>query len=51
MLTISRTTHTDGTITYAGRLMSFQRGDLYELQTRDGNLVLVKRKFNELVNE
>lgn len=51
MLTLSRITNADGTITYAGRLMSFQHGDLFELQTKDGNLILVKKNFYDLVNE
>ena len=50
-LTVSRITNTDGTIRYTGRLMSFKHGDLFELQTKDGNLVLVKKNFYDLVNE
>jgi hypothetical protein len=50
-LTISRVTHEDGTISYTGRLISFKSGDLFELQTRNGQLMLVKRNYNDLVNE
>jgi hypothetical protein len=50
-LTVSKIFNTDGTIKYTGRLMSFQHGDLYELQTRDNRLYLVKRNFYDLVNE
>ena len=49
--TISKISNADGTITYKGRIMSFQHSDLYELQNRDGQLVLVKRNFYDLVNE
>ena len=50
-LTISRITNTEGVVSYTGRIMSFAHGDLYELQKQDGNFVLVKRKFYDLVNE
>lgn len=50
-LSFSKTTHADGTVTYTGRIISFQHGDLYELQTQQGQLVLVKRNFYDLVNE
>ncbi|HYC39421.1 MAG TPA: hypothetical protein VEB63_02960 [Chitinophagaceae bacterium] len=51
MLTISRTRKPEGGYRYIGRLLSFQHGDLYELQERNGRLVLVKRNFYDLVNE
>lgn len=50
-LTISKTTHTDGTVSYSGRVISFQHSDLYELQNHNGQFVWVKRNFNDLVNE
>ena len=50
-LTISRITNPDGSIKYTGRLMSLQHGDLYELQTRENRLFLVKRNLYDLVNE
>lgn len=50
-LTISRITNPDGSIKYSGRLMSMKHGDLYELQTRENRLFLVKRNFYDLVNE
>ena len=50
-LTISRLTHPDGTISYSGRLISFHHGDLYELKKVDGNYMLVKKNFYDLVNE
>lgn len=50
-LTLSRITNTDGTISYTGRIVSFQHGDLYELKKRDNVFVLVKRNYQELVSE
>jgi hypothetical protein len=50
-LTLSRITNADGTITYSGRVLSFQHGDLLELKNQNGHFILVKRKFNDLVNE
>jgi hypothetical protein len=50
-LYISKVTTVDGTEKYNGRLMSFQHGDLYVLQQKDGGFVLVKKNFYELVNE
>jgi hypothetical protein len=49
--TLSRITNPDGTIRFSGRIISFKHGDLLELQERNGQLVLVKRNFYDLVNE
>jgi hypothetical protein len=50
-LTFSRTNNADGTLSYTGRIISFQHGDLLELQQEKGGFVLVKKKFYDLVNE
>lgn len=50
-LTVSKITNTDGSIRYTGRIISFKHGDLYELENHDGQLVLVKKNYYELVNE
>ena len=50
-LTLSKITNADGTILYSGRILSFQHGDLLELKNQAGHYILVKRKFNDLVNE
>ena len=50
-LTVSRITSPEGIVTYTGRIISFQHGDLYELQNKDGIYTLVKRNFYDLVNE
>ncbi|OSZ76912.1 hypothetical protein CAP36_10785 [Chitinophagaceae bacterium IBVUCB2] len=50
-LTISRTTSPEGVVSYVGRIISFQHGDLYELQNQNGQFVLVKKNYHELINE
>jgi hypothetical protein len=50
-LTISKIIKEDGTITYTGRIISFQHGDLYEIQNQGGQFTLVKKNFYDLVNE
>jgi hypothetical protein len=50
-MTLSKITGADGTISYSGRILSFQHADLLELKNQDGHYILVKRNFNELVNE
>jgi hypothetical protein len=49
--TVSRYTDAEGLVSYTGRIISMQHGDAYDLKTESGNLVLVKRKFQSLVNE
>ena len=51
-LSFSRITRENGTITYAGRIMSFQHGDAYEInQEKNGEYYFVKKGFYDLVNE
>lgn len=50
-LTLSRITKADGTVSFVGRIISFQHGDLYELKNESGKMVLIKRNYYELVNE
>ena len=49
--TVSRITNAQGLVSYTGRIISMQHGDLYELKKEADNFVLVKRKFYDLVNE
>ena len=49
--TISKTTGANGTVSYRGRIISFKHGDLYELQSQNGQYMLVKRNYYDLVNE
>jgi hypothetical protein len=50
-LSISKVITEDGTIKYNGRLISFQHGDAYALEQKDGGFVLVKKNFYDLINE
>lgn len=50
-LYISKVTLEDGRIKYNGHLMSFQHGDLYILQQKNGEFSLVKKNYYDLVNE
>ena len=49
-LTLSKINGPDG-ISYTGRIMSMQHGDVYELKQVNNSLALVKGRFNTLVNE
>jgi hypothetical protein len=51
-LTISQVTNEDGSISFIGRIISFNHGDVYELQKQpDESYAFVKKKFYDLVNE
>lgn len=50
-LTLSSFTTTDGTVRYSGRIVSFKHSDLFVLEKQNDQYYLVKKKFNELVNE
>jgi hypothetical protein len=51
-LTFTQRTNDDGTISYIGRIISFEHADVYELQQKDdGSYEFVKKKFYDLVNE
>ncbi len=48
---LTRITNSDGSVTYRGRIISFKHGDLFELEYQQGQYVLVKKNFYDLVNE
>ena len=50
-LTVSRITDDTGHISYIGRMLSMQHGDMFELKNENSQFLLVKRKFYDLVNE
>lgn len=50
-LSFSKITKQDGTISYAGRIISFQHGDAYEINVENGQYFFVKKGFYDLVNE
>lgn len=50
--TLSRITNTEtGAISFTGRMLSMQSGDLYELRNSGQQYTLVKKTFYELINE
>lgn len=49
--TLSRITNADGSVSYSGRILSFRYDDLLELKNQDGQFILVKRKYSDLINE
>ena len=49
--TINQIINADGSTNYTGRIISFQHGDLFELQNQKGNWVLVKKNYYDLINE
>jgi len=51
MMSFSRTENTDKSTLYVGRIVSLKHGDLFELQNRNGEYFLVKKRFYDLVNE
>ena len=50
-LTLSQITNPDGSINYRGRIVSFQHGDCFELKTEKGQYILVKRNFEDMIND
>jgi hypothetical protein len=50
-MTITKRLNADGTVSYIGRILSFQHGDFYELTNQQGQWFLVKKNFYDLVNE
>ena len=50
-LTLSRVVLADGKIRYTGRIISFQHGDMYVLEEKDGQQAFVRKTYYELINE
>src|SRR5688572_25252085 len=50
-LSFTRIIKEDGSIQYEGRIVSFQHGDAYEINYENGQYVLIKKGFYDLVNE
>lgn len=48
---VSKATNADGTVSYRGRIISFKHGDFYNLENQNGQYILVKKNFYDLVNE
>ena len=49
--TVNKIINADGSISYTGRIVSFQHGDLFELQNQKGSWFLVKKNYYDLINE
>lgn len=50
-LSFSKLIKEDGTISYVGRIISFQHGDAYEITNENGQYYFIKKGFYDLVNE
>jgi hypothetical protein len=51
VFTLSKTTNTDGSFSYIGRIMSRNNGDAYEIKKENNEYVLQKKNLNELIAE
>lgn len=49
--TITKITNNDGGVSYTGRIISMKNADIYELKNNNGNYMLVKRNFYDIINE
>lgn len=50
-LSFSKIINEDGGVSFAGRIISFQHGDAYEITLENDQYVFVKKGFYDLVNE
>jgi len=50
-LTLSSSVLSNGAVKYTGRIISFQHGDVYELQNQNDQYILTKKNFYDLINE
>ena len=50
-LSFSKLMKEDGSISYIGRIISFQHGDAYEIILENGQYFFVKKDFYDLVND
>ncbi len=41
----------EGVVTYAARMISMKHGDLYVLESKNGQYIFVKKNFYDLINE
>lgn len=51
VLSFSKITNADKSNSFTGRIVSLQHGDLYELKNQNGQFVMAKKNFYDLVNE
>ena len=50
-LTLSSSAQPNGTVKFSGRIISFQHGDAYVLQSQNNQYILIKKNFYDLINE
>jgi len=50
-LTLSSSAQPNGTVKFTGRIISFQHGDMYELQKQTDQYILIKKNFYDVINE
>ncbi len=50
-LTVSKLTAENGTVSYTGRIISKEHGDVYVLQEEKGLFSLIKKNYTDIVNE
>lgn len=50
-LSFSKLIKDDGSVSYVGRIISFQHGDAYEITMENGQYYFIKKGFYDLVNE
>jgi hypothetical protein len=50
-LTLSSSAQTNSAVRFTGRIISFQHGDVYELQNQNNQYILIKKNFYDLINE
>ena len=48
---LSKIKDSDGTLKYTGRIISMQHGDAFEISFENGQYYLVKKTFNNMINE
>lgn len=51
MLTLSSVTNTDGTVSFVGRIFSYQHGDAFELQEKNNQYFWIKKNLREMMTE
>lgn len=51
IFTFVRLRNEDGSISYQGRIISYKHSDAFEIQVEDGQYVLTKKKFYDLLSE
>jgi hypothetical protein len=49
--TLSSSIQPNGTVKFTGRIISMQHSDLYELQNKNDQYILIKKNFYDLINE